>query len=436
MLTRKRYAQVGLGGRHFMYREAVTKRFSQSSEMVGVCDVNEGRLKLALESLREKDNLAIPGYKAEDFDRMIAETRPDCVIVTSMDRTHDHYICRAMELGCDVITEKPMTIDAQRCQRILDTRRQTGCSLRVTFNYRYSPPRTQIKDLLMSGVIGEIQSVDFHWMLDTSHGADYYRRWHRRKENSGGLMVHKATHHFDLVNWWLGTVPESVFARGRRSFYRPETAERMGLTHRSERCHTCPEAERCAFCLKMKDNESLRQLYLDCERYDGYYRDQCVFSDAIDIEDSMNLVVAYRNGALMSYSLNSFMPWEGYIITFNGSQGRIEHKCEESVYINADGTVPGALKREGTWTRIYPHRAPAYSTDIWQAEGGHGGGDEPLVEDIFSPDPAKDKYLRAADHRAGAWSILTGIAANHSMRENRPILISELIQGLELPDYP
>ena len=78
----------------------------------------------------------------------------------------------------------------------------------MTFNYRYSPPRTQVKDLLMSGVIGDILSVDFHWMLDTHHGADYFRRWHRNKQNSGGLMVHKATHHFDLVNWWLSSVPE------------------------------------------------------------------------------------------------------------------------------------------------------------------------------------------------------------------------------------
>ena len=45
------------------------------------------------------------------------------------------------------------------------------------------------------------------WLLDTRHGADYFRRWHRNKNNSGGLMVHKATHHFDLVNWWMIPTP-------------------------------------------------------------------------------------------------------------------------------------------------------------------------------------------------------------------------------------
>ena len=109
-----------------------------------------------------------------------------------------------------------MTIDAEKCQSVLDTRRSTGRRLRVAFNYRYSPVRTQVKELLMSGVIGDVLSVDFHWMLDTHHGADYFRRWHSQKKLSGGLMVHKATHHFDLVNWWLSAVPVSVRATGKR----------------------------------------------------------------------------------------------------------------------------------------------------------------------------------------------------------------------------
>ena len=50
--------------------------------------------------------------------------------------------------------------------------------------------------------------MHFEWALDTVHGADYFRRWHREKKNSGGLLVHKSSHHFDLVNWWLGDVPD------------------------------------------------------------------------------------------------------------------------------------------------------------------------------------------------------------------------------------
>jgi predicted dehydrogenase len=434
-MTRKRYAHVGLGSRAQLYLRAIGERYRDAAHLVGLCDHNEGRLRLAQGWTRDQ-GIEVPAYSADDFDRMVAETQPDVVIVTTVDSTHDHYICRAMELGCDVITEKPMTTDEFKCQRILDAQKKTGRRCTVTFNYRYSPPRTQVKDLLMSGVIGNIVSVDFHWLLDTRHGADYYRRWHRHKRNSGGLLVHKATHHFDLVNWWLSTVPEKVYASGARNFYRPETAERYGLTQRAERCLDCPVGERCSFHLDMREYPALKSLYLENEKYDGYFRDQCVFGADIDIEDTMQLVVNYRSGATMSYSLHSFMPWEGYVVYFNGTRGRLEHVTQETIYISGDGSVPGEIVPEGTKITVFPHFQPAYGVEIWRAKGGHGGADPIMVKDVLDPDAVEDKYKRAADQRAGSWSILTGVAANRSIERGRAVRIDELVHGLGEPDYP
>lgn len=433
-MAKKRYAHVGVGGRSSMFTNAVIDTFKDDCEYVGLCDNNEGRLKRKQAQVKE-EGVDVPIYAAEDFEKMIAETKPDTIIVTTKDCHHDEYVCRAMEAGCDVMTEKPMTTDENKCQAIIDTQKKTGREVRVTFNYRYSPPRTQVKDLLMAGTIGEVLSVDFHWLLNIKHGADYFRRWHRNKENSGGLMVHKATHHFDLVNWWLSAVPVQVFASGHRRFYTPQTADRYGLKKRGDRCHGCGEKDQCQFYLGLEENEKLKGLYLDNEEYDGYQRDRCVFSDQIDIEDSMNVVVNYNTGAIMTYSLNAFLPWEGYTVIFNGSRGRLEHACQETVYINADGTVPGALETEGTSIKIFPHFSPAYQVDVWTGTGGHGGGDDPLLEGLFSPNPSKDEYQRAADHRSGAYSILTGVAANHSMADNKPISINSLVKGVDMPDY-
>ncbi len=434
-MTKRRYVQVGVGDRSMMYSKVVTEHFADCAKLVGLCDSNAGRLQLRADWVREQ-GVEVPTYSDDQFEQMVAETKPDVVIVTTKDSAHDYYICRTMELGCDVITEKPMTTDEHKCQRIIDTQKETGRNCKVTFNYRYAPPRTQVKDLLMSGVIGNVVSVDFHWLLDTRHGADYFRRWHRNKRNSGGLMVHKATHHFDLVNWWLSTVPEVVYASGTRNFYRPETAERYGLTERGERCLDCPEAERCPFYMDMRAYPKLKSMYLENEQYDGYYRDKCVFSAEIDIEDTMDVTVTYRSGARMSYSLHSFMPWEGYTVAFNGTKGRLEHICMETVYFSGDGSVPGELRPEGTKIKIFPHFRGGYEVEVWQSKGGHGGGDPVILQHLFSFDPPEDKYLRAADQRAGAWSILTGIAANRSMERGQPVRIDELVHGLEDPDYP
>ena len=434
-MPKTRYAQVGLGDRSILFSQAITQQYADSSDLVAICDSNPGRTEI--HRMMAQANGADPAcFPAEDFDRMITETNPDVVVVTTMDSAHDQYICRAMEMGCDVVTEKPMTTDAKKCQRIIDTQKATRRKVRVTFNYRYAPFRTQVKELLMSGVIGDIKSVDFHWMLDTYHGADYFRRWHRNKRNSGGLLVHKATHHFDLINWWLSTVPEFVYATGSRQFYTPETADRYGFTQRTERCLGCPESVNCPFFMDLQADGIRKTLYLEQEHHDGYFRDRCVFSPKIDIEDRIQVIANYRNAVSLSYSLHAFMPWEGYTVAFNGSKGRLEHICMETSYTSGDGSVPGELIPQGTKISIHPLFKAAYDVEVDEGGGGHGGADPRLMADIFSPEQPVDPYMRAADHRAGAYSILTGIAANHSIEQGRPIRVSSLVQRLDFPDYP
>jgi len=161
-----------------------------------------------------------------------------------------------------------------------------------------------------------------------------------------------------------------------------------------------------------------------------------VFRPDIEIEDTMNVIVTYDNRVTLSYSLNAFNAWEGYVVIFNGTKGRLEHKVEEQISISGDGSVPGAIKGDGTYTRIFPLRRPAYELAVWKGEGGHGGGDAVMLDDLFLPEKRADKYLRTADQRGGAYSILTGIAANHSFVSGKAVQIADLVPGIPLPDYP
>jgi predicted dehydrogenase len=429
----QRVIQVGTGGRGEVYRDTAAWGFPGVVELVGLCDINAGRIGLYQQALRDK-GFEVPGFAPDRFEAMIRERKANLVVVTSRDCTHDDYVIRALNAGCNVICEKPMTTDAAKCQAIVDAVKQTGRQVRVTFNLRYSPVRMQVKELLQSGTIGKILSVEFRWLLDTSHGADYFRRWHRNKANSGGLMVHKATHHFDLVNWWIASVPATVYATGTRQFYTPGQAGRYGLTRRGSRCHGCPESGCCPFYLDIAANAYMKNLYLDQESFDGYLRDQCVFSPEIDIEDTMNLAVEYRSGVRMSYALNAFAAWEGYDIAFNGTRGRLEHSLREASGIFGDGSTPGQVN--GNSIRVWPLFGKPYDVTPADSAGGHGGGDERLMADLFRPDPPADPLGLRADYRAGGWSILTGIAANLSMRERRVVEVAPLVTGLALPDYP
>ena len=426
-MARKKYVQVGTGGRARMFYGAIASTYKESAELAAFCDLSPTRMNYANKILTE--NYSAPAaktYHYTEFDRMLDEVKPDTVIVTSVDRTHHEYIIRSMEKGYDVISEKPMTIDEKKAQAIIDCQKKTGKSLRVTFNYRYAPHHTKIREVIMNGELGEIYSVHFEWLLDTRHGADYFRRWHRNKLNSGGLLVHKSTHHFDLVNFWIGSRPDTVFAMGDLNFYGMKNAERRGHKNFYYRAHGSEAAKGDPFAIDMENNPTLKALYLDAEADSGYIRDRSVFSDEISIEDTMGVMVRYQNNAIMTYSLNAYMPWEGYNIAFNGSKGRLEVRIGENTYINAGGDKndEGAVSTKSLLMR--PMFGKPYEVIFEEAKGGHGGGDIVMLEDIFG-NPPPDKFMRAASHVDGAYSILTGIAANRSIASGEPVHIKDLI---------
>ena len=423
-----------------MYSQALLGDFAHAGQLVALCDPNPlraGYWNTVFEDTHKMDPL--PVFAPSEFEKMIRDERIDVVIVTSIDRTHHLYIERAMRAGCDVITEKPMTIDEEKCAIIQKAIRETGRTLRVTFNYRYAPRNSKVKALLMDGVIGKVLSVHFEWLLNTQHGADYFRRWHRDKRNSGGLIVHKATHHFDLVNWWLGTTPETVFAMGDLRFYGKANAESRGVTGFYHRSTGSKAAQNDPFALHLdrkSEDAMLRNLYHDVEEADGYLRDQSVFGDGISIEDDVAVLVRYQNKVVLSYHLTAYSPWEGFRVMFNGTKGRLEYDCMETPYVSGDeddhnisrnvsGASPVEVK-EPTTIIIHPLWGKAHSVPLPQVnEGGHGGADQNLLRDIFDGSP-EDPLGRAAGFEAGAMSILTGIAANRSMQTGLPVKVRDL----------
>lgn len=436
MSGKKRYAIVGTGSRSQMYSHALLGDFAAYGALVALCDSNPARMDYANARFAEKFGTApLPVYAPADFRTMISERKVDVVIVTSMDRTHHRYIVAAMEAGCDVITEKPMTIDAEKCAAIEDAIARTGRTLRVTFNYRYAPRNSKVKEILMSGAIGEVKSVHFEWLLDTKHGADYFRRWHRDKNNSGGLFVHKATHHFDLVNWWLATRPVLVYAQGGLVFYGRENAEERGLTALYDRGTGHPNAVGDPFALDLSADEALRRMYFEAEKHDGYRRDQSVFSDGISIEDDMSAIVRYASGAVMSYHLTAYSPWEGYRVAFNGTKGRLEYEVVETSYVSGsdrDQNRPDLRDskevevRESVRILVRPLWGKPLEVELpADGESGHGGGDVRLLRDVLVGDQ-DDPLGRAADHRAGADSIMVGIAANRSLATGQAVRIADL----------
>ncbi|WP_433163092.1 Gfo/Idh/MocA family protein [Kribbella sp. CA-247076] len=432
----RRYAVAGTGSRAQAYVRAILQEHPEEAELVALLDPNPGRLAFHDRKVKELGGPELPQYGADDLERMVKEQSVDRVVVTSPDYTHASVVSRLLRAGADVIVEKPLTIDADGTRQIVDAMNESGRSVVVTFNYRYSPRNSALRQLIADGEIGAVTSVEFQWVLDTRHGADYFRRWHREKRFSGGLLVHKASHHFDLVNWWIASTPVRVFASGGLAFYGADNAATRGLGQRPER-GTVDDSANDPWLLDLRADETNRQLYLESEQYDGYRRDQDVFGPGITIEDNMAVIAEYANGARLSYSLNAHSPWEGYRVCVNGTEGRAELEVVERAAVVDDQIDPsypserivaGDVRTDGERLVLQKHWAEAVEVEIPSGVGGHGGGDRLLYADLFQG-PGNDPLGRAADVHDGVRAVAVGIAANESLTSGQPIAIADLQLG-------
>jgi len=409
--NKRRVAIVGTGHRGTgAWGTDAPENCSDDIKLVGLCDINSARLAFA------RDTVGGDVVASTDFDEMVAQAKPHTLVVCTRDHTHADIIVRALEAGIDVVTEKPMATTAEDCRRILETERRTGRRVDVAFNYRFAPTARKVRELLAAGRIGAITSCDFHWFLDTDHGADYFRRWHAYKRNAGTLFVHKATHHFDLLNWWIDADPVRIFAQG--------TLRKYGANgpFRGSRCKGCPHADVCEFYLDIGADPWLVSLYEAPAAEDGYVRDACVYREDIDIYDTMTAVILYANDVQVSYSLNAFMPVEGYQLAINGTHGRIEVRMFEKQAFDAP-TGSDEVLVLGTDRSVERIR-------VEHGTGGHFGGDPLLQRALFTPE-FEDAAGQRSGSRAGALSVVTGVAATLSAETGQPVDILPLLNESE-----
>lgn len=417
IMNKKKVVIIGAGLRGlYAFTIPLKDNFKDKYDIVGVLDVDKGRMKGFCELL-EQD---LPQFT--DFDKMIAETKPDTAIIASVDATHAEYVIRSLDSGINAVSEKPLCIDAEQCKAILAAKQRNTDQFAVTtHNARYSPHTTKIKELIDSGEIGNIHSITYNEMLDLRHGSSYFRRWNRHKKDSGGLLIHKASHHFDLINWFVDSKAETVSAQGGLIAYGADASE-----FRGERCPTCQHQKNCEFFEDYSWDAPRQKLYFEYLDPQGYTPDMCVFSLDIDIEDFATVDVKYENGIRMTYNLTAHCSIEGQFICIQGTKGRIEYRPLASTNPNPKEKGYGNEGKLETSLKIYRFDIPGYEQiSVKTRSGGHGGSDPAMREDIFDNDKPSPKV---ASLEEGVQAVLIGAAANISIKEGRPVQVQDLLK--------
>jgi predicted dehydrogenase len=426
--SKTRLVLVGTGIRGITFwGKSIQDNYGDVAEFVGLCDINPGRLEFA------RSHIGVPDCPLfGSFEDMLRVAKPDLVLVTTVDSTHDEFIIKALDAGINVVTEKPMTTTAEKCQAIVEAAERSKARLVLGFNYRYGTLFTEIRKMLGAGKIGEITSIDFNWYLNNYHGSSYFRRWHGIREKSGTLLLHKSAHHFDLLNWWIGSDPVEVHAYGGLEFY--------GSNHpfRGTRCTGCEFKDRCTHYWDISEDPLLVNLYVNNEQHDGYIRDACLWRPEIDIFDKMAVQIRYANNVQVSYSLTTYSPYEGFRLAFNGKLGRLE---------TWEG-VPSLMQAQQDQSQLHAKEMDqnSHTTEeldfheiITQSNFGemervelpfdrkaHWGGDPIMMDEILRQKIAWPDLHHSANYRDGAMAILIGIAARTSIDEGRAVKIEEL----------
>ena len=392
----KKVAIVGCGLRIIAFAKALKNTYNQTHTIVALFDNDPGKM----DCFAKWVELDAPQYT--DFDKMCEETSPDLVIIGTTDVFHADYIVRSLDKKIGVISEKPLCINAEQCLQIREACKRNPEVFAVTsHNSRYRPVARTLKKVLESGAIGEIQSMEYHELLDRVHGKSYFRRWNSRRKYSNGLQLHKSSHHFDKMNFLLNSHAVEVTGSGALIAYGANAPHKFEGT----RCCECAHKDECpdffAYEEKLYDK-------------DAYTPDMCIWSKEIDIEDTFSASILFANGVYASYSLCAHADYEGEIIKIQGTKGRVE--ARQLSYKSTASDVHNMTTTPEESIKIFRFGGEGVEeVPIQRGEGAHGGADAKIFSELFAVPPA-DTLPSIED---GIQAVLTGAAIVRSMQNKR-----------------
>ena len=341
----------------------------------------------------------------------------DAVIVTTPDDLHYGPCMQALAMGYDVLLEKPISPSEEECRDILARTRETGRIVAVCHVLRYAPYFVKMRELIRSGAIGEVVSVQHMEPIEAVHMTHSYVRgnWHDSGRTTP-IILAKSSHDLDILRWMIGRPAQRIQAFGELSVFRAENAPEGSTPRCTDGCAveaTCPWS---ALRIYHRDRARLHVFDLpeDEAEWDGailralettnYGR--CVYRMENDQPDHYVTNILIEDGVTASFSMEALTPFGGRRTRVMGSMG----------YIEGDMT---RMSVHDFRTREAPtvHESRSLGVDRFAADG-HGGGDWRLMADFVEAVATQDASVLTSTIDASIESHLMGFAAEESRRTN------------------
>ena len=314
------------------------------------------------------------------------------MIITTPDFTHREMLEKALEAEKHTICEKPMATTME--DAIAMTKRAIASPqvVQMGFMLRYAPFIVHLREIIESSAIGPLIHVNASEIVEYYHGAAFFRRWHRFLRNSGGLLVHKACHTLDVINWIVNSRPAWVNASGGiQTFVSKDGAE--------ERCGDCSLAATCPASYQVNAYNWIYQTLQERQDPLAHANDLCVYNSGKDSVDNAVMNVQYENGVRLNFSFTTTGARHERHFLLVGQKGQIYAS-------QADGTICVEKVGGKSETIQFPE----------ELRGEHGGGDDILMDSFLQCVATETRPV--ADILAGLYSVALGVAATRSIELN------------------
>lgn len=371
---------IGLGGRggEAYGRYLITQK--DKFKITHVCDINHTRLH------KYGDLFDVCNEnRFDDEDKFFEEKRSDVLFITTQDRMHVRMAKRALLLGYDIVLEKPISDDPQELRELLELAHKTSRKIMVCHVLRYTVMMRKLKEILNSGAIGKLISIDHTENVVFWHEAHSYVRgnWRNRALSTPMIMA-KCCHDLDLLQDFVGSKCRSVSSMGALSYFKPEFKPEGA----ADRCTQCKYMESCVY--------SAKKVYVDMWKAQGSPANQfpfslisdayptteealwksieetpygrCVFACDNDVVDNQTTIMQFENGVTATLKMEAFVKQGGRDIRFFGTEGELELR---------EGEDTITLKKyfgENTVWKI---------SDLTDDLEGHGGGDHRMIDELY-----------------------------------------------------
>ena len=405
---------IGAGSRGRTYARYAEK-FPKSMKIVGVADLNPGRRN----AMATKHNIPAGNTYSDFHEALSREKFADAVIIATPDNLHYEPCMKALELGYDVLLEKPVAPTEKECRAILKQAHKYNRIVAVCHVLRYAPYFVAMKQVVDSGALGELVSVQHMEPIQYAHMAHSYVRgnW-PLADKTTPIILAKSCHDLDILRWIIDKPCETIAAEGSLHLFKAENAPKGA----PERCTDgCPHESECPYSaidiyerrkrhLGVFDLPNRNDVALIREKLKTTNYGRCVYRCNNDQCDHYVAIMRFQDGVTASFTMDAFTPWGGRRTRIMGTKGFIEGNMKTFNFYDF------RTGHKSTWDQKVSE-IPEYR------DSGHGGGDHALVRDFLRAVAARDEKILSSTIDVSIESHVMGFMAEKSRKSMKKVKI-------------